>query len=168
LLDGLTAITIENNVATRYEDWCGQCPDFANYLGTWGEAGTVKIKNIGTPKLADQGVQCMFVGYALDHTGNCYQMWDPTTKRVHETRDVIWLKCMFYEKPVTTPKVIVIPSEDVEEPGIKAGEGDGQLNDAKADEAKADEDEDVKNAEESVVEQESVEENVAIEDIVEY
>jgi len=77
---------------------------------------------------------------------------------VHETRDVIWLKCMFYEKPVTTPEVIVIPSEDVEEPGIKAGEGDGQLNDAKADEAKAYEDEDVGNAEESVVEQESAEE----------
>jgi len=77
--------------------------------------------------------------------------------------------------------------DDVEEPGIKAGEGDSQLNDAKADEAnadegkadaakadeakadeaKADEDEDNGNAEESVVEQESVEENVAIEDFAE-
>jgi len=41
---------------------------------------------------------------------------------------------MFYEKPVTTPEVIVMPSKDVEEHGNKAGEGDGQLNDAKADE----------------------------------
>jgi len=59
---------------------------------------------------------------------------DPETKRVHETRDVIWLKHMFYKKPVTAPEVIVLPSEDVEEHGIKAGEGDGQLNDTKADE----------------------------------
>jgi len=79
-------------------------------------------------------------------------MRDPETKRVYETRDVIWLKCLFNEKPVTT---IVIPSEDVEEHGIKAGEGDDQLNDAKADEAKADED--VGDAEESVVEHESAE-----------
>jgi len=82
--------------------------------------------------------------------------------------------------------------DDVEEPGIKAREGDSQLNDAKADEAnadegkadaakadeakadeakadeaKADEDEDNGNAEESVVEQESVEKNVAIEDFAE-
>jgi len=65
-----------------------------------------------------------------------------------------------YKKPVTTPEVIVIPPEDVEEPGIKAGEGDGQLNDAKADEAKADDDEDIGNAEGSVAEQ-----NVTIEDV---
>jgi len=87
--------------------------------------------------------------------------------------------------------------DDVEEPGIKAREGDSQLNDAKADEAnavegkadagkadeakadeakadeaktdeaKTEEDEDNGNAEESVVQQESVEENVAIEDFAE-
>jgi len=49
---------------------------------------------------------------------------------VDETRDVIWLNCMFYEKPVKTPEVIAISSEVVKEHGIKAWEGDG---DAKAD-----------------------------------
>jgi len=84
--------------------------------------------------------------------------------------------------------------DDVEEPDIKAGEGDGQLNDAKVDETKADADEDIKakanedvkdedventrvnededvkdedvaNAEESVVEQESADKNITIEDV---
>jgi len=32
LLDGLRAITIDNKVATRYEQWCGQCPAFVNHL----------------------------------------------------------------------------------------------------------------------------------------
>ena len=37
-----------------------------------GEAGTVKIKSKITPELADQGVQCMFVGYAHNHGGDVY------------------------------------------------------------------------------------------------
>ena len=74
LLDGLVVTTIDNKVATRYEHWCGKNPEFAKHLRTWGEAGTVKIKTDTTPKLADRGVQCMFVGYAVDHPGDCYNM----------------------------------------------------------------------------------------------
>jgi hypothetical protein len=51
-----------------------------------------------TPKLQDRGVQCMFVGYTLDHDGDRYRMWDPVTGGIHVTRDISWLKRMFYEK----------------------------------------------------------------------
>jgi hypothetical protein len=61
------------------------------------EAGTVKIKSDMTPKLADHGVQCVFVGYAIGRSGNTYHMWDPSTRHVHVSRDVIWLHQMYYE-----------------------------------------------------------------------
>jgi hypothetical protein len=63
----------------------------------WGEAGTVKIKTKTKPKLDDRGVQCVFVGYALEHSGNTYRMWDPKTGGIHLSRDVIWLRQMYYK-----------------------------------------------------------------------
>ena len=68
------------------------------YLRTIGEAGTVKITNDTTPKLQDRGVHCILVGYAINHPEGCYRMYDPATHRVHQSRDVVWLHRMFYEK----------------------------------------------------------------------
>jgi hypothetical protein len=45
----------------------------------------------------------MFVCYASNHEGNCYRMWNPNTKKISETRDVVFLKRMFFgtlTKPV--------------------------------------------------------------------
>lgn len=41
----------------------------------------------------------MMVGYARDHAGDTYQMWNPNTGRVLVTRDVIWLGRMYYDPP---------------------------------------------------------------------
>jgi hypothetical protein len=92
LLDGLTAITMNNVTKTGVEHWGGKVPKFAYHLRTWEEAGTVTLRKKHSPKLADCGVQCMFVGYALNHEGDCYRMWDPLTQRVHVMRDIIWLR----------------------------------------------------------------------------
>ena len=88
LLDGLMPIDIDGKMETSYVHWCGHNPSFFKHLKTWGEAGTVKLKIKATSRVADRGVQCMFVGYALDHDGDCYRMWDPHTSRVHESRDI--------------------------------------------------------------------------------
>lgn len=94
LLDGLIATTLDGGTKMRVEHWCETIPKFAYHLHTWREAGTVTVKNKRSSKLADHGVQCMFVGYALQHEGDCCRMWVPTTNGVHVTRDVIWLKRM--------------------------------------------------------------------------
>ena len=99
LLDGLVVTTLAGKTATRYEHWSGKIPNFVKHLRTWGEAGTVKIKDKSTPKVADRGIQCMFVGYALDHAPDCYRMWNPSTNRLMITRDIIWLQRMFYQRP---------------------------------------------------------------------
>ncbi len=41
----------------------------------------------------------MFVGYASNHEGNCYRMWNPNTKKISETRDVVFLKRVFFGTP---------------------------------------------------------------------
>jgi hypothetical protein len=32
----------------------------------------------------------MFVGYCLNHAGDTFRMWDPDTKRVHLSHDIVW------------------------------------------------------------------------------
>ena len=101
VLDGLTIINIDDIVQSRIEHWGLKLPEFAKYLKNWGEAGTVKIKTHTTPKIYDRGITCMMVGYAKQHAGDTYRMWDPNTKRVHVTRDVIWLNKMFFKEKST-------------------------------------------------------------------
>jgi hypothetical protein len=47
------------------------------------------------------------VGYSLDHAGDTYRMWNPKTKGLHNTRDVIWLKRMYYTKQLPTYDVVI-------------------------------------------------------------
>ena len=100
LLDGLVPVTIEGVTKTRVEHWSGAMPKFAQHLRKWGEAGVVKIKTNTTPKLSDRGITCMFVGYAKNHSGDCYEMLNVATKRILETRDVQWLGRMYFDKNV--------------------------------------------------------------------
>ena len=98
LLDGLTMIEVNGLKKSQYEHIFKKKPKFVKYLRTIGEAGTVKITSNTTPKLQDHGIHCIFVGYALNHPEGCYRMYDPATHRVRQSRDVVWLHRMFYEK----------------------------------------------------------------------
>ena len=119
-LDGLIVTTIGDKTATRYEHWCGHLPKWVKYLRTWGEAGTVKIKSKTTSKIADRGIQCMFVGHSKDHDGDCFEMWNPKNNYVYTTRDVIWLHRMYYTKPVE--EGVETEVMEVETPPVEAPE----------------------------------------------
>jgi hypothetical protein len=121
LLDGLIPIKLDGKMKPRVVHWSGKLPDFAKHLRTWGEAGTVKTKTPTMAKLADHGVHCMFVGYALDHAGDVYHMWKPKTGWVHETCDVIWLRRMYFEKPMEQEEIRIMPTLD-ENKMVQAGE----------------------------------------------
>jgi hypothetical protein len=99
-LDGLIIVDVNGKTASRYEHWTGQLPKWIGQLRTWGESGTVKIKTDTTPKIADRGIQCVFVGYSKDHDGDCFEMWYPKTNRIYTSQDVIWLNRMHYTKTV--------------------------------------------------------------------
>ena len=88
-VDMLTVITLNGEKKTRYEHYQGTLPGFANHLRTIGEAGTVQIGKNG--KVKDRGVTMIFVGYATQHDGDCWRMYNAETGRVSQSQDVIWL-----------------------------------------------------------------------------
>ena len=89
-LDWLTVIHLDGVSKTRIEHWGNKVPQFAEHLRTWGEAGTVKTGKDG--KSGDRGIVCMLIGYPNNHDGDVYRMWNATTGRVTETRDVIFFE----------------------------------------------------------------------------
>ena len=97
-LDGLIVVHVNGKEATRYEQFGLPVPKFVNHMRTWGEAGVVKTKSKPSSKLTNKGSSCMFVGYADNHSGNCYRMWEPMGNYIYVTRDVLWLKRMFFNK----------------------------------------------------------------------
>ncbi len=92
-LHWLKLITINKVKKTRIEHYGIPLPNFTQYLYTLGEAGIIKISK--DRKNEDWGITCMFMGYASNQEGNRYRMWNPNTKKVSETRDVVFLNRMF-------------------------------------------------------------------------
>jgi hypothetical protein len=94
----------------------------------------------------------MFVGYSLDHTADCYEMWDPATSRVHQTQDVIWLNRMYYNCSEATNNIVVEPDMEpvivyhTDNPAINGpGEGDNQPDETIDDNEDIDDDNGVHN-----------------------
>jgi hypothetical protein len=114
LLDGLTVLDINGKLPAQFEHWDGRNPDFVQFMRTWGEAGTVKLRTAMTPKIFNRGVPCMMVGYAENHASDTYCMWEIDTNGIHGTRDVVWLRRMYFpSKPQVTQIVIEEPQLDI-------------------------------------------------------
>jgi hypothetical protein len=74
----------------------------------------------------------MFVGYATDHAVDGYYMWNPKTNGVHVTRDIVWLKRMFYPVPACRELTsIVNPMTNIEvKEGVEVEEGVNEDSDS--------------------------------------
>jgi hypothetical protein len=105
-LDGLILTTVNGVTKTRFEHSENCLPRFVQCSRKWGEAGVVKLRSSTTPKIFDRGKGCMFVWYSPNHAADTLRMWDPDTKRVHLTRDIIWLNKMFFNN---NPDFIDVP-----------------------------------------------------------
>ena len=106
-------ITLDGVTKSRVEHYCGKLPSFASHLKTFGEAGTVTTGKDG--KVGNRGVTMIFVGYADKHGGDCYRMFNPHTRKISETRDVTFLRRMYYPRKDTDvmgqEHVAVVPNE---------------------------------------------------------
>ncbi len=76
-LDNLIPVTWNGEIKTRYEHAEHDIPTFVKHLWTFGEAGIVRKMKDG--KVGDRGITTMFVGYAQEHAGNCYRVYNPVT-----------------------------------------------------------------------------------------
>jgi hypothetical protein len=82
-------IELDNKKLTQFEHGENQLPQFVKNLREWGKVGIVKLRTSTTPKIDDRGKPCMFVGYFLNHTGDTFRNWDPDTKRVDLSQDIV-------------------------------------------------------------------------------
>ena len=93
-----TATLLDNVLIDRegeksaHELFYGTLPKFVNHLKIFGEVGIVKNLNTKMmPKLNNKGVECIFVGYGEDHSGDMFRMFCPSTKKIRLSRNVTWL-----------------------------------------------------------------------------
>jgi hypothetical protein len=75
------------NDITPYEAWHKTKPN-VGYLRTFGCVAHVKINGPGVKKLDDRSVAMVFVGY--EDGAKAYRVYNPITKRLHVSRDVIF------------------------------------------------------------------------------
>jgi hypothetical protein len=72
---------------TPYELWTGSTP-VVHHLHTFGCISHVKINIPHLKKLTDRSMKIIFVGYEPGFAA--YRCYDPSTKRVHISRNVIF------------------------------------------------------------------------------
>jgi len=57
--------------------------------------GVVTAKAEIQGKLTNSGITCMFVGYSVDHSINVFRMMNLESKKIINSRDVVWLRKYF-------------------------------------------------------------------------
>jgi hypothetical protein len=154
-LDGLRIVTINGVTATRDFHVYSVNPSWSRNLRTWGEAGVVKEGKDG--KTGNRGIAMMFIGYPNNRESDSICMWNRSTNRVVVTRDVIWLKRMFF----TRPDDDILWGDDADEV-----DEDGNLV-IKPDEAADDEDDDATVKEEEAEEEQRQSKTVRWADVAE-
>ena len=95
-VDGLNIVTLGGKLAMRDEHVYGSNPKWTTDLRIFGEAGVVKEGKYG--RTVDRCKAVMFVGYLVNREVNSMQMWNPETNQVIVSRDIIFLKCIHYER----------------------------------------------------------------------
>ena len=69
----------------------GKKPSFLRHLVEFGRVCYVTRRDTKMKgKLAERAVKCIMVGYARNHAGDVYRLYNPNTKRILVSRDVTW------------------------------------------------------------------------------
>ena len=55
----------------------------------------------------------MMVGYSVNHSDGVYRMWNPSSNRILISRDVVWLKRMYFQ-PETKEREIHVNNDDAD------------------------------------------------------
>jgi hypothetical protein len=76
-----------------------KCEKLSN-LKRFGEMVLVTIKKKIQRKLSNRGTVCMFVVYPQNHSVDVYRLFNVKTRKVTESRDLIWLE-KYYESWVS-------------------------------------------------------------------
>ena len=106
-LDGL--LISKKGEKSSFEKFFKDQQKFTSNLHSFGEIGIVLAKKKIKSKLADRGFAALFVGYAENHAGDVFKMFNPKTFKVTLTRDVRFLGKYYGEyeqlKPGNSPDI---------------------------------------------------------------
>ena len=92
---------LKRDFHTPFEGWFGRVPDLG-HLRVWGCVAMVHVPAEKTKKLDGRSEKCVFVGYCL--TEKQYKVYNPVTRRMFSTRDVVFREGEKWGKigPLTT------------------------------------------------------------------
>jgi hypothetical protein len=124
-LDGLVVVKIKGKLATPDMQLFGVNPTWSKKLRVWGEVGVVAEGK--DSKTGDRGATMMFVGYAKGKRDSV-RMWDSRTARVIVSRDVIWLRRMFFKNDMTGVTNLDTFGAIEDDSGLESGAGSGSVD----------------------------------------
>jgi hypothetical protein len=90
LLSNISSIKTKDKCSYQIMFW--KKPMLPISLRIFGEIGVVTNKDDIQVKLKSRSLNCMFVRYSVDHANDVYRMLNLNSKRIIQTRDVIWLE----------------------------------------------------------------------------
>jgi len=85
-------VVTANKPTPAYNGFYGKEAPYVRHLHTFGEYGVAHDAKTIRSKLENRGETCIFVGYADDHGGNVYRMFNLRTRHVWITHDVKWIR----------------------------------------------------------------------------
>ena len=105
-------VEIDGVTKTKIERFGEQIPKFAKKLRILGEAGVVITRKKMKSAVQDRDTLCMFVSYCPNTDGDVYTMYDSIMNQGYRTRDIIWLKRMYF--PIKKKEEVNFEWEDDE------------------------------------------------------
>lgn len=96
----LNRVTSKAAPNTPFQNWYGTKPDVSN-LRIFGSTANIHIPKIERRKLDSKSLKSYFVGYS--DSQKAYRFWDPISRKIKTSRDVIFDEQIFYT-PAPTPR----------------------------------------------------------------
>jgi hypothetical protein len=124
----MTVTYLSNNTSIKEKMICpyqllfGNEPRLPESLRSFVEIGFVTTKNDIQGKLSNRGTPCMFMGYSIKHAHDVYRMSNIETKKIINSRDIIWMNKVYkdWKDQKDKKKNEVDDEDDVVEPKIQA------------------------------------------------
>ena len=98
------SVDLDNTLVSKKENkspYClffskGKDPDYVKNLKQFGEVGFIlKRGNKIKSKISDRGKKAIMVGYTRNSTGDTYRMYNLSTNKITNTRDVNWMNKIY-------------------------------------------------------------------------
>ena len=87
--DVCNSMATTNNSKSANGLFYGKKPSFVRFMADVGRIGYVTRRDVKMKgKLAERAINCIMVGYARNHAGDVYRLYNPSTKRILLSRDV--------------------------------------------------------------------------------